>query len=132
MPLNIYYYLDHKSHEEFPGNDNVIEGTEGMACINGIIIGKDSDGFELLLKQGSRSKQVKVLSDSVVDAGDVVEILGVLTHEEVVPLKMLIQKSWSYRFIFIRSMFAIPILAYLFLKLWTFDFIKMGVRKKDA
>lgn len=47
--LNTYYYLNHKLYEEYPDEEDVIEGFEGMVSIYGTVINKSYDGFYILI-----------------------------------------------------------------------------------
>ena len=64
---------------------------------------------------------MRVLSDPSVERGDRVEILGLLQKDEITPEKIIVYKKWSYYSIFIRLAIAIPIVAYVFFRYWTFD-----------
>jgi len=43
--LNTYYYLNHELCEEFPDNEDVIEGFEDIVSIYETVINKSCDGF---------------------------------------------------------------------------------------
>ncbi len=103
-----------------------------MVSIYGTVINKSCDGFYVLIEHGPKSKIVKVLSDLDVDNGDRVEILGVLQNE-ITPEEIIVYKNGLINSIFIRSAIAIPIVAFVFFKYWTFDFRQKGFRRgKDA
>jgi len=57
--LNTYYYLNHELCEEFPDNEDVIEGFEDIVSIYETVINKSCDGFYVLIEHGSKSKIVK-------------------------------------------------------------------------
>ena len=131
--LNTYHYLNHELYEEFPDEEDVIEGFEGVVSIYGTVINKSYDGFYILIEHGPKSKIVKVLSNLDVEEGDRVEVLGLLQSNAITPEKIIVYKKWSYYSIFIRSAIAIPIVLYVFFKYWTFDFKEMKFRRrKDA
>jgi|Deesub1362A_J573_1020465.scaffolds.fasta_scaffold02594_5 hypothetical protein len=136
ISLNTYYYLYHEKHEEYPGNEEVVEGFTGKVSIGGTVItviGKDSSGFYILVEHGHKSKTIKILSNFNVEKGDKVEVLGLLHQDKITPEKIMVYKKWSYYSIFIRSALAIPIVAYVFLKHWRFDLRDMRFkRRKNA
>ena len=128
--LNTYYYLNHELYEEYPDNEDVIKGFEGKVSIYGTVVNRSYDGFYILIEHGPKSKILKVLSDLDVEKGDRIEVLGSLQKDVITPEKILVYKKWSYYSIFIRSALAIPIVVYVFLKYWTFDFREMEFRRK--
>lgn len=130
--LDAYYYLNHELHEEYPGNEEVIRGVEGLVSIGGQVSGTFPGGFHLLIKHGSERIIVGVLSDINVSDGDMAEVLGTLRDGEIIPDKIIVQENWACRSIFLRSMLAVPIVLYLFFRSWTFDFRKMGFRRREG
>lgn len=131
--LNTYYYLNHELYEEYPDNEDIIEGFEGKVSVYGTVVNRSYDGLYILIEHGSKSKILKVVSDLDVESGDRVEVLGLLQKDEITPEKIIVYRKWFYYSVFIRSGIAVPIIVYVFLKYWTFDFKKMKFRRrKDA
>jgi hypothetical protein len=126
--LNTYHYLNHELHEEYPGNEEVVEGVTGKVSIGGVVV--NSNEFYILVEHGSKSRVIRVLSDLDVEKGDRVEVLGLLQKDEITPEKIIVYRKWSYYSIFIRSAIAIPLVAYVFFKYWTFDFRQMRFRRR--
>lgn len=129
--LDAYYYLNHELHEEYPGNEEVIKGVEGLVSISGQVSGIFPGSFYLLVKHGSESIIIGALSGVEVSEGDMVEVLGTLRDGGIIPDKIIVQENWAYRSIFLRSILAVPIVLYLFFRSWTFDFRKMGFRRRE-
>jgi hypothetical protein len=129
--LSTCYYLNHEQHEEYPGKEEVIRGFEGKVSIDGEVINKSSDSFYILIKRGAESRILEVKSGVEIETGDRVEVLGILYQDEIVPERMIVYKKWSHRLIFIRSAIAIPIVAYIFLRYWTFDLKGMRFRRRE-
>ena len=47
--LNAYYYLYHELHEEYPGNEDAIEGLEGKVSIYGTVVNRSHNEFYVLV-----------------------------------------------------------------------------------
>ena len=59
-----------KLYEEYPDNEDVIEGFEGKVSLHGTVVNRSYDGLYILIEHGSKSKILKVVSDLDVESGD--------------------------------------------------------------
>jgi hypothetical protein len=128
--LNSYHYLNHELYEEYPGNEAVINGFEGTVSIGGTVTYASPESFDIQVTPGSPGRIVKVLSAEHVDSGDRVEVLGLLQRDALTPDQIIVYKKWSYYSIYIRSVFVLPIVLYLFFSYWTFDLQLMRFRRR--
>lgn len=89
------------------------------------------DNFSILIEHGSESKEIEVLSDTKVELGDKVEVLGVMQNSNTLQAEdVMVYDKWSYNLIFIRSAFAIPILAVVFFRYWSFSLREVRFRRR--
>ena len=73
----------------------------------------------------------KILNVSL-HKGDVVEVLGIMQEPHKIKAeKIYVIKSFEYSLIFIRSLPAIPFVAYLFFRKWKFNFKKFVFEERD-
>jgi fatty acid desaturase len=59
-----------------------------------------------------------------------VEVLGLLQRDALTPDKIIVYKKWSHYSIYIRSVFALPIVLYLFFTYWRFDLRGMRFQRR--
>ena len=56
-----------------------------------------------------------------VASGDKVEVLGVLTGDELIPEEMIVSTKWAHHAIYLRSLLGLALVLFVFVKYWTFD-----------
>ncbi len=130
--LSAYYYTNHEMHEEYPDNEDVVEGFKnGVVSVHGFVINRTDGGFYILIEYRGKERVIEVMSDLDVGRDDRVEVLGYLKDDRIFPEKIIVYRKWSYYSIFIRSAIAIPIVLYFFFKYWRFDFGEMMFRRRN-
>lgn len=64
--------------------------------------------------------------------GDLIDIIGILDGKDhVIVKKIWINDQWKNALIYIRSIFAIPFVLYLFFKAWIFNWKKMRFDRRN-
>jgi len=131
--LCTYHWLYCDFHG-LPDNEEVIlSGSdyvgEEVSLIGTVI---DSDKMLITIKEGGIKKDVEITGFSEdVSEGDILEVLGIMVDENKINAdKVIVYEKMSYIFIFVRSIFAIPLLAILFFRYWKFDFREFVFRRR--
>ncbi|MDI6886178.1 MAG: hypothetical protein QMD22_07550 [archaeon] len=124
-------------HREYPSVKNMVSDYSKYigetASISGEVVGVPSTTFQLLERYDDKNAIFTVLPDSNVDVdiGDKVEVLGSLGPDyQISAEKIIVLKRWKYEFTFIRSLIALILLVFIFLRNWKFDFKLKLFRKK--
>ena len=123
LVLCTYHAAYHDLYEQYPDNEEVIDGAEGTVSVYGTVIAVGDEAFTLRLTHGSASKIMLVLSPVLVANGDKVEVLGVINGDELtlIPEDMIISKKWSHHALYLRSLVGLAITLVVFFRYWTFD-----------
>lgn len=125
------YHWQYCDLHELPENEDVVGSnyTGDRVSLFGVVSGEDN--FSIVIEHGSKSRQITVLSSSEVNNGDRVEVLGIMQSANIVDTEeIIVYDKWSYNSIFIRSAFAIPILAVVFFSYWSFSLREFRFRRR--
>ncbi len=136
LSLCVYYQASYEEHREYPGVRQITldyqRYTGSEVSVSGEVIAVDKDGFVLSTKHNGRNTLFKVHHNSSnIETGDQISIIGILESNYTITSKeLLVSKKWNYYFVFIRSIIALPLLLYLFLKNWQFDLERKLFRRR--
>lgn len=125
-----YHWMYCDLHE-LPENEDIVKGdyTGERVSLFGVV--SDENNFSITIEYGDKSREIEVLSPRKVDEGDKVEVLGVMQDTDTVDAgEIIVYDKWSYNSIFIRSAFAIPILAVVFFRYWSFSWREFRLRRR--
>lgn len=125
------YHWQYCDLHELPEDEDVVRGdyTGERVSLFGVV--NNEDKFSITIEYGDKSREIEVLSAIEVDEGDRVEVLGVMEDANTVKAEeVIVYDKWSYNSIFIRSAFAIPILAVVFFRYWSFNLKEFRFRRR--
>lgn len=125
------YHWQYCDLYQLPENEDVVSSdyTGQKVSLFGVV--SDENNFSIKIHYGSKSREIEVLPPVEVDKGDMVEVLGVMRDANIVDAEeVIVYDKWSYNSIFIRSAFAIPILAVVFFSYWSFSLREFRFRRR--
>lgn len=128
--LCTYHWMYCDLHE-LPENEDVVRGDHTGKRVSLFGVVNHADNFSITIEYGDKSRGIEVISPRKVDEGDKVEVLGVMLDADIIEAEeVMVYDGWSYNFIFIRSAFAIPVLALVFFRYWSFSLREFRFRRR--
>jgi hypothetical protein len=121
LVLSAYHAVNHDLHKAYPENEGVIYGATGTVSVGGTVVHSSDGAFTLRLMHAAASKVITIVSPVPVASGDKVEVLGVLTGDELIPEEMIVSKKWAHHAIYLRSLLGLALVLFVFARYWTFD-----------
>lgn len=119
------YYNDHYvKHQNYPTTSDILSNYQvgETILVGGTVTQITPGGFLLSETYHQNTIKYRVYSPDKVSLGDKVSLLGTLEpNYQVISQRMLVENSWSYRFVLIRSFIAFIVLFFIFNHYWKFD-----------
>ena len=135
--LCAYHQANYEYHREYPSVKMIVADYSKYlgetTSISGEVVGVHSTTFQLLEKYDGKTITFMVLPNSHVDVdiGDKVEVLGSLNPDyQISAEKIIVSKKWKYEFVYVRSIVALILLIFVFMRNWKFDIKLKLFRKK--
>lgn len=115
------YYVKYQNH---PTTSDILSNYQvgETVLVGGTVTQIMPGGFLLSETYHQNIIEYRVYSPDEVSLGDKVSLIGNLeSNYIIISQKMLIENSWSYRFVLIRSFFAFIVLLFIFNHYWKFN-----------
>lgn len=104
-----------------------------MVTVSGTVAGRQDDGLVVELDEPPYTTFFLAVNGSSAGPGDRVEARGILNGTSGMAVRdIMVTESWKHMLIYVRSLPAIPIALYLFLRRWRFNWKTGRFEVKDA